>query len=300
MKNPVSNGIINLQTYSRPHLLRNCLNSIYSMVNVELYQKVFLLQIGDKEVESLVYEFADKRTEVIEVDGSKRSPLQNMNFNRWTALERAFNVYGCDWVLSIEEDVEVAPETLLFIEQVLSDCRALPYFRGINLGSNLNAPELADTYSFQRFGVHGCGTVMTRETWKKVQRWRIKRTLNSFALDGALEGIVKTGFMVTPNVTLYLDNGWDSGTHTKGTGAEPHYQSIRESWSVRKSNYSPAFRNFQIQIPWRQDCLPYVKDENLRFKINAIRSRLAHTATYLFTRRMIRSIRKSLRTYLRT
>ena len=241
------------------------------------YKKFIVLQLGNRDVEALVWEYEDENTEILEIDGSSRSPLQNMNFNRWTAFEKAFGEYGADWILSLEEDIEVAPETLIFVESVYKTYRNNPKFRGINLGSVLRNNELSETFSLQRFGVHGCGTVMTRSTWEKLKFWRIKDTLGRIALDGALEGFSKSGFMVTPNITMYLDNGWDSGTHTKGTGKEPHYVSNRESWQIRLMNQARTFRELPIEIPWRNDCIPYDDSQDLQFMVHAIYLRLRQT-----------------------
>ena len=270
-------GLINLQTYSRPHLLSRCLESIYSMENSAKTDKMIVLQVGNLEVERLVYAYADERTEVIEVDGRHRTPLQNMNFNRWLALERGFYEQRKDWILSVEEDIELAPETLSFISQVYSTFSDNRKFRGINLGSILDKQELLDTYSLQRFGVHGCGSVLTRRTWSIAKYCGAKKTLKKYAFDGFLEGITKSGFMVTPNITLYLDSGWDSGTHNSHTGSEPHYMENRQSWVARDSKRVDKFRQFNIEIPWREDCVPYNPEEDFRYLIRAAYLVLNHS-----------------------
>jgi hypothetical protein len=265
------------------------------MQNIASYNKIFVLQLGNKEVEALIHQYADPKTDIIEMDGSLRNPLQNMNLNRWTALKTAFDNYACDWVLSVEEDIEVARETLLFIEEVYARFNHDQYFRGINLGSSLDLPKLVSTYSLQRFGVHGCGTVMTKDTWNRIKRWRIERTLNDFALDGAIEGIMKTGFMVTPNVTLYLDNGWDAGTHTKGTGQEPFYVLNRKSWHTRVDNFANHFELFETVIPWREDCIPYRETDNSYFQFRAIISRLFHTKFFKWNQQKWRASKKRIK-----
>ena len=257
-----SAGVINLQTYSRPHLVAKCLESIYAMEKAVNYHKIIVLQVGNREVEELVYDYADSKTQIIEVDGTERSPLQNMNFNRWLALEEAFKHKEVNWVLSIEEDVEVARESLLFIEQIYQQFCFEKKFRGINLGSILENPELLNTYSLQRFGVHGCGSVLTRRTWRLVKLSLIEKTTRDFPLDGALEGLVKSGFMVNPNITMYLDRGWDSGTHNKHTGEETHYVLNEKSWKTRQSKTTLSFERFDIQIPWRSDCIIYQSKDN--------------------------------------
>lgn len=284
-------GVINLQTYSRPHLLEQCLTSIYSMETSLAYKKLIILQIGNKTVEKLVSDFADSMTTIIEVDGSNKSPLQNMNHNRWLALDKAFRTLNAQWVLSVEEDVVLAKDTLLFIEQVFKTYIDNGKFRGINLGSILSDVNLLETYSLQRFGFHGCGSVMTKNTWKIVKKLRIEQTLNSFALDGALEGIAKSGFMVTPNVTMYLDNGWDSGTHNKSDKMDPHFVANRESWQIRNRKISRIFTEQEVLIPWRSDCIPYKEEDNLRYFLLSIFVRLYHTKSFVRARKFAKFIK---------
>ena len=50
-------GGLVLPTYSRPNLLRNCLQSIYSAENSKKIAKIIVLQLGNVEVEKLVYKF---------------------------------------------------------------------------------------------------------------------------------------------------------------------------------------------------------------------------------------------------
>lgn len=291
----ISQGVINLQTYSRPHLLAKCLDSIFAMENIDNYKKLFVLQIGNSTVEQLIYKRVDSTTEIIEVDGKTRSPLENMNFNRWLALQKAFERDGCDWVLSIEEDVEVAPETLIFIEEIYAKYKYTKDFRGINLGSILSSQDLLATFSLQRFGVHGCGSVLTKETWNRMKKLKIERTLKEFALDGAIEGITKSGFMVTPNVTLYLDHGWDSGTHNKSSYFDTHFVLNRQSWQARISSKTKDFKLQMLTIPWREDCVPYNKRDNIEYSLRCVKSRLYHTSPYQSYLKLRRSTKRFLK-----
>jgi len=261
------------------------------MDNIEKYKKIFVLQLGNVQVEALIHNNRDSGTEIIEVDGRTRTPLGNMNFNRWLALEKAFEEYACDWVLSIEEDIEVAPETLIFTEEMFAKYKSDSKFRGINLGSILSSDTLVNTYSLQRFGVHGCGSVMTRNTWKKIRKLQIHRTLKEFALDGAIEGIAKSGFMVTPNVTLYLDHGWDSGTHNKSNYEDLHFVLNTESWQTRLKAVPTEFTEMPISIPWRDDCVLYDKKDNLKYFIFGVKSRIYHTIPYQRLLKLKKSIK---------
>ena len=161
----MSKGLLNLSTYSRPELLEKCLSSIAEADADANYPKLIVLQKGNSEVSRIVKEFADKKTQIIEVDGTQRTPLQNMNHNRWLSWKTGFENSDIDWMLSVEEDAVIHPSTLYFVEQIYEKYSNRRKFRGINLTSRLSDVGNLGTYSELRFGLHGCGAVITRETW---------------------------------------------------------------------------------------------------------------------------------------
>lgn len=261
-------GLVNLQTYSRPALLEKCLRSIASLNGIDEMPKIIVLQIGNLEVENLVEKFAQENsmTTVLRVDGSLKSPLQNMNHNRWIAWKLGFTDYKVDWIFSIEEDVVVHPNSLDFIKSVYAQHKGDKKFRGINLGSKMVGEGLSCSFSRIRYGLHGCAGVVTRETWELMKKNKVERKIQNVALDACIEHLLKTGYMVTPNQSYYLDYGWYQGTHTNGDSTNPHYKSVELSYQANTQTCHD-FRLNQLQHNWREDAIPYRKRDDLKFFI---------------------------------
>ncbi len=295
----MSRGLLNLATYSRPELLKKCLSSIANAESSQNYPKLIVLQKGDAEVSRNVNEFADQLTQVIEVDGTKRTPLQNINHNRWLSWKSGFENSDIDWMLSVEEDVVLHPSTLLFVEQILNKYSGNPKFRGINLASRLSDMENLGTYSELRFGLHGCGAVITRETWDLFNKFEFGGKLETEPLDALIEPILKTGFMVTPNLSLLEDFGWYKGTHTSSDSSDVHYVEISNSFNSNRLPLSHQFQIKSVNPHWRSDCIIYSDADNFYFKVKLflvpiLRSRV-YTCTYSNLRKLSRKIKSLIR-----
>lgn len=295
----MSRGLLNLATYSRPELLKKCLSSIANAESSQNYSKLIVLQKGDAEVSRNVNDFADQLTQVIEVDGTKRTPLQNINHNRWLSWKSGFENSDIDWMLSVEEDVVLHPSTLLFVEQILNKYSGNPKFRGINLASRLSDMENLGTYSELRFGLHGCGAVITRETWDLFNKFEFGDKLETEPLDALIEPILKTGFMVTPNLSLLEDFGWYKGTHTSSDSSDVHYVEISISFNSNRLPLSHQFQIKSVNPHWRSDCIIYSDADDFYFKVKLflvpiLRSRV-YTCTYSNLRKLSRKIKSLIR-----
>jgi hypothetical protein len=288
----MSQGIINLQTYSRPKLLKDCLESIYECEGAKDLTKVIVLQTGNKEVEDLVYEFADSKTEVMQVDGSGRTPLQNMNWNRWVAWEKGFEELKASWILSIEEDIIIHSKTIKFVSKLFEELSNDKFFRGINLGSKLTDIDLNCTYSKLRFGLHGCGAAISRETWRKIKKLQIDKKIDKFPLDACIEHILKDGYMATPNLSHYLDYGWYQGTHTNSDPNDPHYLSVKESFEVNHGDCA-EIRFSQVDHNWRSDCVAFERSDFLRFKLQKYLSLLWMTKFWVLVYKGLRNTKRT-------
>ena len=295
----MSRGLINLATYPRPVLLKKCLSSIANAETSQNYPKLIVLQNGDAEVSRNVNEFADQQTQIIEVDGTQRTPLQNINHNRWLSWKSGFENSDIDWMLSVEEDVVLHPSTLLFVEQILNKYSGRPQFRGINLASRLSDMENLGTYSELRFGLHGCGAVITRETWDLFTKFEFGDKLESEPLDALIEPILKTGYMVTPNLSLLEDFGWYKGTHTSSDSTDVHYVEISSSFKANRLPLSLEFQLKPANPQWRSDCIVYSDADDFYFKVKLLivpilRSRF-YTWTYSNLRKLSRKIKSLIR-----
>ena len=248
-------GLLNLSTYSRPDLLEQCLRSIYSLENGQSLPKLIILQTGNNQVSKLIDRFLDSSTKIIKVDGSGKSPLENINFNRWISWKIGFEVFKSDWILSVEEDSVIHPKALLFVETIYNTYNSDSKFRGINLGSKLTDPSLLGTYSILRYGLHGCGGVITKKTWESFNQSELKRHLAEVPIDALIETNLKSGFMVTPNLSFYADFGWIGGTHISSTMSQQHLN-IYESFKLNTLD-SDDYTEMTTTHMWRRDCIPY-------------------------------------------
>jgi len=295
----MSRGLLNLATYSRPELLKKCLSSIANAERSQNYPKLIVLQKGDAEVSRIVNEFADQHTQIIEVDGTQRTPLQNINQNRWLSWKSGFENSDIDWMLSVEEDVVLHPSTLLFVEQILNKYSGRHQFRGINLASRLSDIENLGTYTELRFGLHGCGAVITRETWDLFTKFEFGDKLDTEPLDALIEPILKTGYMVTPNLSLLEDFGWYKGTHTSSDSTDVHYVEISSSFKANRLSLSHEFKMKSANPQWRSDCIVYIDADDVYFKVKLLlvpilRSRI-YTWTYSNLRKLSRKIKSLIR-----
>lgn len=286
----MNKGLINLATYSRPELLERCLKSIAEAKGSPQFPKLIILQKGNSDVASLVYSFADCRTQIVEVSGETRSPLQNINRNRWLSWKIGFDKLDYDWVLSVEEDVVLHPQSILFVEEIYERYKKSRRFRGINLGSRLCDSDYQGTFSELRFGLHGCGAVITKKTWNLISNFNLDKKLERYPLDALIEPILKSGFMVTPNLSLINDFGWDRGTHTSPDFNDPHYVEIRRSYNTNMVSDSRGFTLNPIEPNWRHDCILYNPRDNFSFDINLLLTPILQSRTY-------RALYKLLRRY---
>lgn len=295
----MSKGLINLATYSRPELLEKCLHSIAGAKNSKNYPKLIVLQRGNPDVLSLVYNFADNNTQIMEVDGESRSPLQNINFNRWLSWKVGFDELGYDWILSVEEDIVLHADSLLFIEYIYAQYLNNKRFRGINLGSKLSDSSYLGTFSELRYGLHGCGAVITNKTWNMFSRLHVGNKLDSDPLDSLIEPILKTGFMVTPNLSFIEDFGWHKGTHTSPNSNDPHYVEVRNSFEINKTPNAKTIRHYSVQPNWRSDCILYEKRQNVYFDFILLITPLLNSRSLKILYLLIRKIGRKLRDYKR-
>jgi hypothetical protein len=295
----MSRGLINLATYSRPELLKKCLSSIASAEKSQNYPKLIVLQNGDAEVSRNVNEFADQQTQIIEVDGTQRTPLQNINHNRWLSWKSGFENSDIDWMLSVEEDVVLHPSTLLFVEQILNKYSGRPQFRGINLASRLNDTENLGTFSELRFGLHGCGAVIPRETWDLFTKFEFGDKLETEPLDALIEPILKTGYMVTPNLSLLEDFGWYKGTHTSSDSTDVHYVEISNSFKANRLPISFEFQLKPVNPQWRSDCILYSDADDFYFKVKLLIVPILRSRFYTWSYSKLRKLSGKIKSLIR-
>lgn len=251
MKAKSNNFVIIVNAFSRAASLRNCLESIKHANEDFKIPVVIILQLGFPEVSEVITYYSSDISLIKTIDGIGRTPLENINHNRLVAYEIGFNDFMADWVIAIEEDVLVSKDSLNFITFAVEKYRNDPFFRGVNLGSREPFDDsLFNTYSKLRYGMHGQASVIGKRTWNYIERKQVFKKFSKHGFDSLVELHLRSGFMVTPNLSRSLDTGWD-GTHMPEKN-DNYFTEIRASFVGKHSNPSEYIRR-DINHRWRDD-----------------------------------------------
>ena len=244
--------------FNRPHHFQRSFESLLSAANSSALFKVVVFQTGDPNTERVIDHFKPAIDRLICVDGSSKSVQENINFNRFHGYRVLFDELGYDWVLSVEDDVQVAFDAITFTQEMFDRYSSCARFRGVNLGSfERKSPELNFTYSLLRYGLHGQAGAIGLRTWKHIRHWEIDSCATD-GWDGLIEGYLKTGFMATPNTSRFLDEGW-IGTHTPSNQRDPYYTSLAASFMGTDEYPIAEYLHRDILHSLRKDAVIYKK-----------------------------------------
>lgn len=243
-------GTVVLATYSRPDLLKKCLESIYTAYSSSSIRKVIVVQGSDPKVKELVESFADQNTIILRSEATG-TPLQCINSNYWRGFDFAFMELQSEWVLCLEEDSVISSDAYSFIEQMHFLHRENFFYRGLNLGSLEIGPGLHGTYSCLRMGFNGNAGVVTRKMWNRILKLNIRTQLNNYPFDGATRFLWRTGYVLVPNMSLYMNYGWVDGTHVTPDVDMKFFSKLENSWKANRS--VDEFFKLNIKHTWAQD-----------------------------------------------
>ncbi len=253
--------IIVIFCHSRALLLDKCLSSVKKAYGVDDWQVVVIHQIGNFDVDKVLNKHKAIIHTLVRSRPKFREPLGNINYNRILGSKYAFEFLDADYVLGIEEDNLISRDSLLFVESVYELHKHDKAFRGINLGSIEYDKTISNTgYSLLRFGLHGSAGALTRRTWNYIKRhglWEFDLDNPCLPWDAQIEFYLKSGYMVTPNITRNLDLGY-SGTFAP-SAKDNYFVSNKKSWYKNKSNEDSVFERIQIKHAWRRDAVAYKK-----------------------------------------
>jgi hypothetical protein len=265
----VNLGIL-VNAFARTAELRACLESILESSFDLVSHRLLVHQKGVPKSINVSKSFS-RYFEIIYVEPLGDSPLERINNSRVFGLTQLFDFRGMDAVLAIEDDVEIANDAVKFCRYIYEMHCGQRAFRGINLGSRIPRSENLDelgTFSILRYGLHGQAGLITRETWAQIKRWRLGKANNS-GFDSQIEALLKTGYMVTPNHSRYLDRGYDEfATHAIKDELNPTFVSIKDSYVGKVFQYQNPYLLKQVSHEnWRRDAIKYKKFENLKYWI---------------------------------
>lgn len=246
-------GSITVAAFSRHEELDKCLKAIDVARGESKIQLIVVHQLGYPEVSEVIEKWRTRINVLVSTESQGTSPLSNINMNALLCREIAFKWLRCDWSLGVEEDTEIAPDALSFVEFAYEKYRKHPFFRGVNLGSKeAFQANMEYSYNLVSYGIQGQASMITSRTWRHFNPNKLRRNANKSGLDSMMEHYVKSGFMCTPHNSRYLDNGWN-GTHASADPNDEYYVSLRESFTHLTCTSDSNYTLSKFQINWRED-----------------------------------------------
>ena len=259
---------VSIITYRRSQLLDSCLRSLSIAMSKNQYPVFIIIQDMDQEDLAILSKYVNLITEIIHVDSGGRNVEDLINSNRIRAWEFPLMSRGYQYVVCLEDDVEVSPDIFEFTEQVLTQVGGCRNFWGINYGS-FEKPVESATYSKLRYGLHGPASLISKRSLKRFKLNRLMRFTGRIPWDAWVEPLVRTGFMATSNVSRYRDNGY-SGTHATLENNSEYFQKLNESFVHGLRTVATNYYYSDLEHHWRADCRIYVTQGKIRHYIEFI------------------------------
>jgi hypothetical protein len=240
--------------FNRPDLLRLSVESFNKAEQSSQWQRILVWQRGSAQMRSEV-EMLEKFFDIIvETRGNKLTVLSNINFNRILGMRVAYEDLEADFVLGIEEDSMISNDSLVFIQHVYQKYKKYNKFMGVNLGSlESRASNNINGYTRLRYGLQGQAGGVTKNAWKTCEKLLSSFDKDKVGWDSRIEYYLKTGFMVTPNVSRMNDLGWNGGTHAPSDPNHNHYRLLRENWLGDLTVENKSYLEIPIVHSWRSD-----------------------------------------------
>lgn len=253
-----------LATHSRVALLEDSIKSVLGAdMRSDFY--FFIIHQGENAQTSEVLDyFRTEIDEIIKVKGVPNNPLLNINLNRISGYEYAFDKLECTYAVAIEDDVMVARDSLVFIDEMIqlnSRHNRLGCVNLISLGSESNS---LGGYSKYRSALVGQGSAITRKSWEKIKKKRIEKRIISEPFDGAIEDLMKCKLSIFPNRSRILDRGWD-GTHPSSQ-EDLYFKNNRRSW-IGEISYKGKYKYFQEDLGLRSDWKKYRRSDDFYYLV---------------------------------
>jgi hypothetical protein len=240
--------------FNRPDLLRLSVESFNNAEQSSQWQRILVWQRGSTEMKSEVGMLEKFFDIIVETRGDKLTVLSNINFNRILGMRVAYEDFKADFVLGIEEDSMISNDSLVFIQYVYQKYKTYSKFMGVNLGSlESRASNNLNGYTRLRYGLQGQAGGLTKNAWKTCEKLLSRFDEEKGGWDSRIEYYLKTGFMVTPNVSRMNDLGWNSGTHAPSDPDNNHYRLLRENWLADLTIEDKSYLEIPIIHSWRSD-----------------------------------------------
>jgi len=259
MKN---NKAIVVFCHSRAELLDKCLFSLTKASGINFWNINLVHQQEYASVEKVIRKHRSFINNLIVTKPNFEFPLGNINYNRIVGTKFGFEILGVEYLLGVEEDNVLSVDSLDFIDYIYTKYEHDSDFRGINLSSIEHGKSISkSTFSLLRSGLHGSAGVLTSRSWDSIrQRKLLEFDLadEKSAWDAKIEFYLKSGFMVTPNLSRNLDLGY-GGTFAPKDKNDPYFYGIQKSWYRGISKQKINYKHVQIVHHIRNDAVAYRK-----------------------------------------
>ncbi|QWD14760.1 hypothetical protein G6702_01730 [Polynucleobacter paneuropaeus] len=256
-----------IATYNRTEELQSALEHIQACQDFEDHYLVLIYHSEILETARYVENLSCANFIRIATNGTLRSKLENINKNRIDGLDYCFETLEVDYVVAIEDDVLCGYDTLIFCQQMIKKYGKNPEFRGVNLGSKeIYAENRRNEYGLFRYGLFGQGSAITKQVWKKIKSLKLLRQIDKQGFDYLVENFYKSGFVIMPRCSRYIDIGW-RGTHAPKDPNNEYYLSLKSSWISTVPWGRIDYYSARFPYTWRYDCFPYYVKDNFKYKL---------------------------------
>lgn len=250
-------GII---THRRPELLQKCIKSVNLALGGRDIKPYIFWQTSQTDTDlwtlNTLKEHSAHIKKIVTSNQIFQEPNKNIDRARIECLQELFAEPRIQFALILEDDVEISKDTFDFIEHTLSKHHNDSKFRGINLGSQELVSDCGG-YSKVRYGIHGPASLISRITWNNSGLSSMNQIKQMEPWDSEVESYLKTGFMVTPNLSRYIDNGIN-GTHADASGSK-YFDGLAASFAKLQEclGNNPEYKLNNIKHSWRKDSHSY-------------------------------------------
>lgn len=262
-----SKRAIFLSTFDRVELLENCIKSVITAKDRDKYIFFIIQQGSNIKTTEVIGRYIDQIDHIYKVQDEYKTPLQNINYNRVKGYEIAFDELKCEYAIAIEDDTQIASDTLVFVDTMMAKFSHERNFGCVNLLSLGKSNEDIEGYSLFRSPLIGQGSAISLKLWATFVRNDIKMRIDTEPFDGAVEDLVKCKFSIFPNRSRILDQGWE-GTHSTSKN-DPYFDSIAQSW-IGNVPTRGTYHHIQRDLNLRMDWVPYKKSKNMYYLVRKI------------------------------
>lgn len=254
------NGVICIVCFDRPTELEIVIKAVNES-KLSNQQIIIVCQRGNSDVERIVNSLdvsSFKKVFTPRITNESVKSIINRNVN--IAFNEGFS-NNADYVVLIEDDIEVHPSFLTFVDQIHNVENKDNRFRAINgFSAALDKPAFKNGYGKYRYGV-GWGWSISSNVWSELASiWNGNEDAH---WDGLIEPFMRKGYVIMPNTSLIKNLGLNG----KGanSGDDPVLsQAIETSFNIDNNLLDTPWAFNQSDIKWREDCFAYVPPTTVR------------------------------------